>query len=722
MPSLLLTKTELDTRPITSTPSWDAMKAIADGSLGTADLGNQDNTHCVRVLAAAIVGARLNDATYKSKAQTEILSVIGTENNTGNRVLSWARQLPAYCLAADFIDMDPNLTGANNESFRDFITRMRNQFNGNHGRWTSISQCQGNTANNWGTFCSAARITMSAYLADTGDLDAATKIFRRWLGDTSFWQAFQPTGSFDSSWLYNPDNLTHVPYGVNPTSPTGNYGGILPEDASRGPVYPDLSGGGISYTWEALIGVYLAALVLRKRAATADVFSWSNSALRRAIQRVESDPDSATFMDSYQVARHVPFIANYAYGTGTADTSRAAGFGRCFGYTDWIYGTVASDATVPPSTTLTLSTTANVNEVLADATATAGSGTLSSYTFEWGDGSASTTVTHPTDSATHTYAASGTYEVKVTVLDSNSLTASDVKSISLGTNQAPVPSLSLDPPSGQVPFVVVADASSSFDPDGTISTYAFEWGDGSAITSGTASSASHTYTTAGNYTVGLTITDNGGTTSTTSKLVSATDNSTRAELFIWDGTTLVPIGTRSPVEAAFTPAEYGLLTWTFDPSEATDNHTLSSGSTYLTKFKVPETITISEVLLEIVTAGATLSYARVGIYDHDGKLLGISGDQTTAWTTTGIKTMPMTTPFTLPGGPGKTAYFAILVVGTTPPVILKKDTITTDNTVNLNLTDPFYRCGKMISQTALAASMTAANTEKSTTSHFAAMK
>jgi PKD repeat protein len=78
-------------------------------------------------------------------------------------------------------------------------------------------------------------------------------------------------------------------------------------------------------------------------------------------------------------------------------------------------------------------------------------------------------------------------------------------------NLPPVVDFVANPPAGTAPLDVLFDATASSDPDGSIISYSWDFGDGSALGSG--ASIGHQYAETGNYQVRLTLTDNLGATS-----------------------------------------------------------------------------------------------------------------------------------------------------------------------------------------------------------------
>lgn len=82
-----------------------------------------------------------------------------------------------------------------------------------------------------------------------------------------------------------------------------------------------------------------------------------------------------------------------------------------------------------------------------------------------------------------------------------------------GENQPPVAQFTANPTSDEPPLRVAFDARSSYDPDGSIVSYRWDFGDGRR---GTGRRVSHTYRQAGVYVASLTVTDNLGATATAS--------------------------------------------------------------------------------------------------------------------------------------------------------------------------------------------------------------
>jgi PKD domain len=86
-----------------------------------------------------------------------------------------------------------------------------------------------------------------------------------------------------------------------------------------------------------------------------------------------------------------------------------------------------------------------------------------------------------------------------------------------GGNQQPVPMIVASPESGIVPLAVSFSGSASYDPDGSISAYSWEFGDGGTATG---FSVLHTYNAAGTFTALLRVTDNAGATASTTQTIT----------------------------------------------------------------------------------------------------------------------------------------------------------------------------------------------------------
>jgi PKD repeat protein len=159
----------------------------------------------------------------------------------------------------------------------------------------------------------------------------------------------------------------------------------------------------------------------------------------------------------------------------------------------------APAAQAAPSVTVSpKSATARVNQAVAfSATSSTDEGaTISSVSWTFGDGATGTG-----DSVSHGYAATGTYTVAVTVTDSAGATASDSATVRVIGD--PVAAFSFAPNVPNIGDTVAFDGSGSSDPGGAISSYAWNFGDGS---SGSGARPSHSYATSGDKTVTLTVT------------------------------------------------------------------------------------------------------------------------------------------------------------------------------------------------------------------------
>jgi PKD repeat protein len=144
-------------------------------------------------------------------------------------------------------------------------------------------------------------------------------------------------------------------------------------------------------------------------------------------------------------------------------------------------------------------------------------GTISSYLWSFGDGSTGTGKT-----VDHRYADNGIYTVTLTVVDNDGGTAStsDTKTV---LNRPPVALFNETAETVQIGEAITFNASDSYDPDGHIVSYFWDFGD---ETNATGVVVSHAYSNNGTYTVKLTVTDDDGATASATAVKTVLNNST----------------------------------------------------------------------------------------------------------------------------------------------------------------------------------------------------
>ena len=144
-------------------------------------------------------------------------------------------------------------------------------------------------------------------------------------------------------------------------------------------------------------------------------------------------------------------------------------------------------------------------------------GQIDNYAWDFGDGS----ISQGSLLTSHTYLADGGYQVVLTVTDNGGASSNVTQTVTVNSssNAPPSAQFTMNTTSGAAPLTVTFDASPSSD-DGQIASYEWNFGDGSATDSGR--TAMHIYNQAGNYTVTLRVTDEGGLSASTAKPVVVT--------------------------------------------------------------------------------------------------------------------------------------------------------------------------------------------------------
>ncbi|MBN2543838.1 PKD domain-containing protein [bacterium] len=213
-------------------------------------------------------------------------------------------------------------------------------------------------------------------------------------------------------------------------------------------------------------------------------------------------------------------------------------------------------------------------------------GTVVTWDWDFGDTNTDTGTT-----TSNTYASAGVYTITLTVTDNVGLTGTTSKTITVLNSDPPVALFDLTPTAGNSPLDVDFDGSASYDPDGIIISWAWNFGDGN---SGTGATISHTYTNPGNYTITLTVTDDTGISSSISKTLRVNESDPPVALF-----DCIPSSGKYPLTVSFDASssydpDGTIVSWTWNFGDGNSGTGVNVSHTYLNQGDYTATLTVTD--------------------------------------------------------------------------------------------------------------------------------
>ena len=218
-------------------------------------------------------------------------------------------------------------------------------------------------------------------------------------------------------------------------------------------------------------------------------------------------------------------------------------------------------------------------------------GTIISWNWTFGDGSGSTD-----QNATHAYTAAGNYTVTLTITDNGGNTAQATQTVHV--NAAPSASFTVSQQTVVGQQTVVTVASTSRDPDGSITAYAWTLagptGSKATLNSSTSATSGFTADVPGTYTVTLKVTDNNGATDSVSHDIAVANINP-----VIDSATASPVhaGNDSALSASAHDPDGGTLTstWTITSGSggSISQPDVHSGAATLHTSSQPQTYTLN---------------------------------------------------------------------------------------------------------------------------------
>ncbi len=213
----------------------------------------------------------------------------------------------------------------------------------------------------------------------------------------------------------------------------------------------------------------------------------------------------------------------------------------------------------------------------------------SSYAWNFGDGTTDTQSVRM-----HHYLAAGNYPVTLTVTDNLGASATSSQIVHVGAmNQLPIASFVTDPVIGTPGGWIQFNASASSDSDG-IASYAWNYGDGRTSTVGPTDW--HQYSSAGSYTVTLTVTDNLGAAASTTRVIQiGSTNQPPTAAFTVPTPLTVSAPARFDASASVDPDGWIVsYQWSYGDGTTAQGPTSVAYKTYGTTGTFPVTLTVTD--------------------------------------------------------------------------------------------------------------------------------
>lgn len=272
---------------------------------------------------------------------------------------------------------------------------------------------------------------------------------------------------------------------------------------------------------------------------------------------------------------------------------------------------IAVDKLVAPSANLAVSPSVPTrNETVQfDASgSTDPDGQIVRYVWAFGDGASATTDTAVTE---HVYNSSGNFTVTVSVVDDDG--ARDTSRATFRVNQPPHIRLAADPPVPRRNETVTLDASRSTDPDGRITAFHWQFGDGTGIDDGDAI-VTHRYEDFATYTVAVTAVDDDGARRSTELRVPVENRAPDAEFSFSPFRPKPGRGVQfDATESGDTDGEIIAYRWDFDGDgefESTDGphtvHTYEERGRYEVRLVVEDDAGATNATTRRLTVGSTI--------------------------------------------------------------------------------------------------------------------